>query len=280
MARKKAVLSAPECRLWCGKCEELLQQVPRDSVPLIIADAPYNMGKKYADYDDTRDIDEYLRWSYTWLYWAWAVLHKHGTLVVFYPDELVADMDTHLRRLRELHRQSWIVWSFGFGVACQKNFSRSHCHILRYTKTKTRFTFNDMAVRVPSDRAVIYNDPRASPKGKLPNDTWLLHKDQIDAAIGKGDKDTWYESRIAGTFRERQAVSPNQIPVPIMERLVLSLSRPGDLVVDPFCGAGSAGEAALKHGRNYLGMDVSKACIAATRKRLDGVLGKPLLRVV
>ncbi len=84
--------------------------------------------------------------------------------------------------------------------------------------------------------------------------------DQIEQAI-PADSDTWAISRICGTYKERKAHSPNQIPIAIMERIVLSTSNSNELVLDPFMGTGSAGIACMRHNRQYLGYDISRTCV-------------------
>lgn len=260
-------------KLVCHDSLSWLAGLATESAHLVIADPPFNYGQDYGDakVNDKKTTEEYLQWSGRWLQLVKLVLHRHGTFWLFVPDEWVTDLDHYIRHTLELHRQSWVVWAYGFGVACQKNFSRSHTHILRYTRTKGRFTFNAHAVRVPSDRQLIYKDKRANPKGKLPNATWVLHRHEIEQHLN-GDKDTWYQSRICGTFHERDRNTPNQIPVPLMDRIVLATSNPGDLVLDPFCGTCSSGIAAARHGRRYLGCDIRQAAITTGEKRIDAAL--------
>jgi DNA modification methylase len=56
--------------------------------------------------------------------------------------------------------------------------------------------------------------------------------------------------------------------VKLLERIVVASSRPGALVLDPFCGSGTTLAAALTHGRNAVGMDIGALAIDTTSKRL------------
>src|SRR4029077_13074950 len=185
------------------------------------------------------------------------------------PDELVSEVDMYCKHHLGLYKRAQIIWYFTFGVcnSSGKNFSRSHAHILYYVKTKSRFTFNDQAIRVPSARALVYGDKRANPKGKAADNTWMLLKSEMESVF-RPDQDTWLENRVCGTYKERQKDSPNQIPLPIMERLVLVASNPGDLVCDPFVGSGSSGVVSHRHGRRFVGMDISKQYLANAEKRI------------
>lgn len=260
-------------RLVLGDClTELPKKLPDQLFQLAILDPPYNLGKAYSAYHDDKPSHEYQSWLKQRLDMVTGALHKHGTLWLFIPDEWVVEADSFLRGTLALYRKSWVVWAYGFGVACQKNFSRSHCHILRYTKTKSQFTFHPEQIRVPSNRQLVYNDKRAKDGGKLPDDTWLLTKAQIDAVLPE-DGDVWYESRVCGTFRERKRHSPNQIPLPIMERIVLSTSSPGDWVLDPFMGTGTVGCVCKQHERSYVGIDLSAECVEESQKRIEDYAG-------
>jgi len=234
---------------------------------LLIADPPYNFGQPYDAYSDNLSYKDYLIWSESWLGVAVSALAPTGSLWLFCPDEWVSELDLMCRRKFSLYKKRHIVWAFTFGQRARKNFTRSHCHLLWFTRHKKDYTFNLKDVAVPSARQAIYGDARADPAGKPPDSTWLLFKEQLEPYMTP-DKDTWLESRICGTFKERAKHSPNQIPVPLMERIVLACSDVGDRVVDPFAGTGSSGIACKLHDRNWEGFDVSKECVRQSNKRL------------
>lgn len=250
-----------------GDCiKHLREQTRKRKADLIIADPPYNFGEPYDAYDDNKSYDEYMTWTGHWMDAAAQALANTGSMFVFVPDEWVSEVDILARKKLKLYKQRQIIWAFTFGQKAQKNFTRSHCHILYFTKSRT-FTFNVDAVKVPSARQLVYKDKRAVAGGKPPDDTWMLLSHQMEPYM-QPDQDTWLVSRICGTFKERRKHSPNQIPVPIMDRIVRACSNPGDLVVDPFCGSGSSAMPCKAHGRDWIGFDLSKTCISETQKRL------------
>jgi len=234
---------------------------------LVVADPPYNQGMPYDAYDDNKSYDDYMTWSEGWLSTAVDCLDRHGSLWVFCPDEWVSEIDLTCRKNLGMYKQGHIIWAFTFGQKASKRFTRSHCHLLWLTKTKGTYTFNFDAVKVPSARQLVYKDKRAAAGGKPPDATWMLLREQLEPHMG-ADKDVWLQSRVCGTFKERRKHSPNQIPVPIMERIVLATSNPGDLVVDPFCGTGASGVACKLHGRNWQGFDLSETAVKATNARI------------
>jgi site-specific DNA-methyltransferase (adenine-specific) len=267
MRRKKTTTGEES---WALLHTDFLKQAPKimdGFAELIIADSPYNYGQAYTSYFDSLPHREFMSWVRRCLRECCRLLAAHGSIFIFAPDEWVSEVDVFCRQTLMLFRRSWIVWYYTFGVCNQKNFSRSHTHILYYSKAQTKFTFNDQAVRVPSARQLVYNDRRQHPRGKQPDNTWILLRDQLEPVMTP-DQDTWLESRICGTFKERGKESPNQIPLAVMERIVLACSKVGDMVLDPFCGTGSSGVASVYHGRRYLGIDISSTCIKESTKRL------------
>lgn len=240
----------------------------RQKPKIIVSDPPYNFGMPYEAHADNKSYDQYMRWSRDWLGAAVQTLDKHGALWVFVPEEWSSEIDMMCRHELGLFKRRRVTWAFTFGQKAHKNFTRATCDLYYYVKTKTQWTFNTPAVAVPSARQLVYKDKRAMAGGKPPDSVWMLLKEQLEPYMTP-DKDIWLESRICGTFKERKKHSPNQIPIPIMERIVLACSDPGDLVLDTFAGSGSSGVACAMHDRDWTGFDVGKTCIAESQRRIN-----------
>lgn len=262
-----------------GDCVPLLRQQGKGSVNLVFADPPFNIGReKYDNYDDKRPRDEYLKWSAEWIKGIHHVLHQHGSFWLAIGDGLVSELDVQAKE-QGFHKRGHVIWLYTFGVNCARNFTRAHTHLLYYTKSKTRYVFNenDPELRVPSARQLVYNDKRAHPNGRLPDDVWVLRPQELANAFN-GHSDAWLQSRICGTFKERIKGSDNQMPLPIMERIIRATSNPGDLVLDPFGGTFTTGEAAIRLGRSFLGFEISKAFCERGTKRLTGCSTLPVAK--
>jgi site-specific DNA-methyltransferase (adenine-specific) len=251
-----------------GDCLRVLAELPEASVDLAFADPPFNIGYEYDVYDDRKAKADYLAWTEKWLRAVRRVLKPTGSFYVAIGDEYAAETKVRLDEMG-LTLRNWIVWHYTFGVHCTKKFSRSHAHIFYYVVDPKRFTFHADAVRVPSARQTTYADKRANPRGRLPDDTWVL-RPQEDARLFPSDSDTWYVSRVCGTFRERKG-HPCQMPEAVLERIVRASSNPGDLVLDPFSGSGTTLAVARRLGRHYLGIELSEQYAEQTRRRLEGV---------
>lgn len=72
-------------------------------------------------------------------------------------------------------------------------------------------------------------------------------------------------------FRRVVKGRPAEKPVELLRVLIKQSTKPGERVADPFCGAGSTGEAALLERRKFIGCDLEQSCVSYTRARLEAL---------
>lgn len=291
MSESPSTNRPPVGQIAVGDCIALMQSWPAQSADLIFADPPYNIGYTYDQYEDTRDDHEYIDWTCQWVDACARLLKPSGSFYILIGDEYAAETRVHLKQLerdRKLAFRNWIIWHYTFGQNCKVKFNRSHAHLFycvgaaafpapirkrsRNGKTPKAqidandppFTFNRAAIAVASARQTTYGDRRANPKGKLPDDTWYLRpQEAMDDNTGGGERyfdetcDTWYQSRLCGTFKERVAWHPCQLPEALLERIIRLSSNEGDIVFDPFAGSGTTLAVAARLGREWLGCEIS-----------------------
>jgi site-specific DNA-methyltransferase (adenine-specific) len=217
---------------------------------LIFTDPPYNIGIDYGggrDQDKLDDVD-YVAWVANWLALCWECLTDDGSLWVMIGDEYAADYALALKDAGFSIR-SWIKWYETFGVNCSNKFNRTSRHIFYAVKDESRFVFNPEPVTRPSDRQTKYGDSRAAAGGKIWDDVWQI-------------------PRLTGTCTERIPDFPTQLPLALVEPIVLCASMPGDLVVDPFNGSGTTGVAAIRNSRKYVGVEKSEKFTELAEMRL------------
>jgi site-specific DNA-methyltransferase (adenine-specific) len=259
-----------------GDCLDLLARLPAASVHLAFADPPFNIGYDYDTYDDQRTADDYLAWSRRWMAGIVRALRPDGTFWLAIGDEYAAELKVMATRELGLTCRSWVVWYYTFGVNCKQKFSRSHAHLFHFVKDPAAFTFNTDAIRVPSARELVYGDKRADPRGRLPDDTWILRPQDLPEGF-TADADTWYFPRVCGTFKERSGWHGCQMPEQLLGRIIRASSNPGDTVLDPFGGSGTTLAVAKKLGRPFIGSELSADYAARIRARLAAIhAGDPL----
>jgi DNA modification methylase len=238
--------------IYCGDACQILQSWPAEFIDLVFADPPFNIGYLYEGYHDDLPDEQYVEWTFRWMQAALRVLKPTGSIYIAIGDDFAADVRIIGRQLG-LTLRNWIIWHYSFGQNMRTKFCRSHTHILYFTKHPRQFTFNAAALRYPGARHTEYQDLRASPAGRLPDDVWSEFP------------------RVCGTFRERARIHGCQMPESLLMRIILASSNPGEVVLDPFVGSGTTVVAAKRLGRRYLGIDISEAYVRYARQRLAGV---------
>jgi len=206
-------------------CIELLKD-REPFIDLVFADPPFNIGYEYDKYHDKLESENFINWTRDWMKACAGALKPNGSFYIAIGDDYAA----HVRIIGEelgMNLRNWIIWHYTFGQQTKAKFARSHTHIFYFTKDEKDFTFNDHAVRIPSDRQLKYNDKRANPQGKMPDDTWNEY------------------SRVCGTFKERLGWHPCQMPESLLSRIIAASSNPGEIVFDPFNGSGTTAAVAL-----------------------------------
>ena len=257
-------------------CIEGMQQLEDGSVDLAFVDPPFNIGYSYDVYDDRRDGDEYQDWCLSWMNEVHRVLKPNGTFWLAIGDEYAAELKVLMQRELKLTCRSWVIWYYTFGVNCTYKFNRSHAHLFHMVKDPKDFTFNVENIRVPSARQLVYGDSRANPKGRLPDDTWILRPQDLPEGF-QADDDTWYFPRVAGTFKERAGWHGCQMPEQLLGRIIRACSNEGERVLDPFGGSGSTVAAAKKLKREFMTFELSQEYAERIELRLAAIEpGMPL----
>jgi len=256
---------------------KMLRRLPDGCARLVVTSPPYNVGKEY---EDRLSRDEYIAEQARTISECVRVLAADGSLcwqVGNMPvgSAQIVPLDCLLWPVFEQHGlrlRNRVVWTFGHGEHCRKRLSPRHETLLWFTKGDD-FVFRLDPIRVPQKYPgkKVYRGPRAGEYACNP--------------LGKNPGDVWEIPNVKSAHPEKTA-HPCQFPVELVERLVLALTRPGDLVVDPYCGVGSAVIAALMHGRRAAGADIVARYVRTARERVRQLgrgelrtrpMGRPLL---
>ena len=152
-----------------------------------------------------------------------------------------------------LRLRNRIVWHFEHGLHCSKRLSGRHETILWFTKSDD-YHFDLDPVRVPQKYPGKrhFKGPKA---GQLSGNP-----------LGKNPGDVWVFPNVKNNHVEKTA-HPCQFPVELVDRLVLSMTRPNDWVLDPFLGVGTTVASALMRGRRGCGSEKIPEYAALARQR-------------
>ncbi len=241
---------ATEHKIICGDCLEELKKVEAESVDLVVTDPPFNIGKKYNSYVDSKSKEEYIKWCEGWLAECIRVLKKGGALYLFnYPENnayLMPFLDKNMTFKR------WMTWHYPVNTGMSPtNFTRSQHSILFYIKGEKPKVFNKKNIaepyRNPTDKRIMELIKNGS-NGKTPYDV--------------------FQFNIVKNVSKDKTPHPCQIPVKLLEIFIKASSNEGDLVLDPFGGSFSTAVACKKHSRNSLSIEIDKNYCAIGKRRL------------
>jgi len=238
----------PDFKILLGDFLDISKTIESNSIDLIFADPPFNIGINYEGYSDNLKYSEYVNWSKLWITECYRLLKNTGSIYICINDEYVAELNLILKNTGFWFR-NWIIWYYKFGQNQQHKFNRTHTHILYFTKNKSDFIFNSDTIRIPSDRQSKYNDKRANPKGKIPDDVWQI-------------------PRVCGTFKQRIPGHPCQMPEEILERIILTSSNVNDVILDPFGGSGTTAVVSKRLNRNFIIIEKSEQYYNIIKQRL------------
>jgi DNA modification methylase len=233
-----------------------LAALPRKSARLIFADPPYNIGIDYGQgkAGDQLPAEKFIAWCGSWIAEAKEILTPDGSLWLLISDEFAAEICV-MAKSHGLHLRRWIKWYETFGVNCSDNFNRTSRHLFYLVKDAKQYVFNAAEFNRRSARQEL-GDKRANPAGKIWDDVW-----GINPPI----------PRLVGNAAERMPDFPTQLPLALVKPIVAGCTDLGDVVVDPFNGSGTTGEAAVSQGRHYIGFDKESRFIDASSVRLQKV---------
>ncbi len=248
-----------KANLYNGDVETFLDSLPESPIfDLVVTSPPYNIGKNY---EKIMPFEEYLCWQERIITKIYKRLKNSGSIcweVGNYVDNgTITPLDIELAPIFKslgLKLRNRIVWHYGHGLHSKKRFSGRYEVILWYTKTDD-YIFNLDDVRVPP---------------KYPGKKYYKGKRKGELSCnpkGKNPEDVWEIPNVKGNHVEK-TIHPCQLPVGLIERLVLALTNENAIVFDPFCGVSSTGIAALLHNRKYIGCDTVSEYMEIGRLRL------------
>jgi DNA modification methylase len=221
-----------------------MKKIASNSVDLIVADPPYNLGKDYGNDSDSKDFENYIAFTKEWTAEAKRILKPTGTMYVFMGFRFVSYLFQILERDQKLNFNNWICWHYTQGIGKKKGFSPRHDDILMFTKSKD-FTFNLDDIKIPQKFYRSVNNMRGANPG-----------------------DVWEFSHVHYCNENRQN-HPTQKPEGLIERLILASSNEGELVLDPFSGSGTTLRVSQQLNRNCIGIEINPTYVEQTKARIE-----------
>ncbi len=240
-------------RIYCGDCLEVMKKMPSEFVDLIVTSPPYNFGlDDYDVHDDTKSWDEY----FEFLYKVWCECHrvlKHGGRICIVIQPLFSDyMPTHhiiSQQLREIGFlfKTEIIWE-------------KHNYNCKYTAWGSWCSPSMPYFKYTWEFIEVFCKGSQKKEGK---------KENIDITAEEFKRWVYSKWEIPPETRMKEFGHPSMFPEEIPYRLIKLFSYVGDIVLDPFNGAGTTTLVARKLNRRYIGIDISPKYCETARKRIE-----------
>ncbi|MCJ7813707.1 site-specific DNA-methyltransferase [bacterium] len=252
--------------LYPGDCLELLKTIPNESIKLVVTSPPYNIGKEY---EKRLKLELYIKQQATVIRECVRCLSRQGSICWqvgnFVYRGSIIPLDTILYPIFTdlgLKMRNRIIWHFEHGLHCNKRFSGRYETIIWFTKSDD-YIFNLDPVRVPQKYPgkKYFKGPNAGKYSCNP--------------LGKNPGDLWTITNVKSNHVEK-TIHPCQFPVELIERLVLSMTKEGDWVLDPFLGTGTSIIAAIRHKRRGAGAETINKYIKLANQRIKQELAGTL----
>jgi len=247
-------------QLFCGDNLQLLTLMEPNSVDMIFADPPYNIsnggtscsgGERVsvdkAGWDKSQGVMEDYKGHLEWIQASRRVLKPSGTIWITgsYHSIYQCGMAVQLSGFHILNDISWFKPNAPPNLGC-RCFTASHESLIWARKDKkAKHTFNYLDMK---------------------NGDW--HEQDDIKKDGKQMRSVW---RIPATNQaeKRQGKHPTQKPIALLDRIVLSSTNEGDLIVDPFLGSGTTAKSAQKHNRLFVGCDLEIGYVELSQRRCE-----------
>jgi site-specific DNA-methyltransferase (adenine-specific) len=255
----------PNGSLFIGDCMKWLGALEGESVDLVFADPPYNIGK--ADWDEFDSHDAYIDWSMQWIELAARALRPTGSLYICGFSEILADLRRPASRF--FMGCKWLVWFYKNKANLTKDWGRSHESILHFRKSK-KVTFNVDEVRIPYGRHTLKYPVHPQAESSQYRNDKSDRQDWQPHPQGAKPKDV-FEIPVTSNGMAEKTPHPTQKPEELVRKLIIASSNEGDLVIDPFSGSGTTLVCAEQLKRKWQGCDLNEEYCSWAVQRLENV---------
>lgn len=237
-----------------GDCIDILKTIEDQSIDLIFADPPYNIGKQFSNFKDKWPTDEaYYNWCFDWLSLCINKLKSTGSLYLMSSTQSMPYLDIWIRS--RMNVMSRIVWSYDSSGVQAKNYFGSLYEPILFCTKGNRYTFNSDDIKVEAKtgsvrKLIDYRKkvPTVYNSMKVPGNVWDFPRVRF--------KMPEYENH------------PSQKPEALLERIIKASSNENDLILDPFSGTFTTCAVAKKLNRRSIGIEFQAEYVNIGLKRL------------
>lgn len=251
----KPVIETNLGKLYEGDCVLVMRLLEADTVDLVFADPPFNLGKGYTSkINDSLQEHDYLDWSKRWITEAVRVIKPGGSFFLFNLPKWNLRLGEFLGGL--LTFRHWIAINMTYRLPIQGRLYPSHYSLLYFVKGARPAIFHPD--RLPIDTCRHCGGEKHDYGG---------YKNKMNPR-GVNLADVWNDIPPVrhSKYKRRKA---NELSLKLLDRVLSMASDPGSVVLDPFGGSGTACVAAELTGRRWMGVELDCADAVARLENID-----------
>lgn len=265
--------------IYCDDNLHRLAQFPAECIDLIYLDPPFFSNRQYeviwGDEAEVRSFEDrwqggvhvYVEWMRERVIELHRILKPTGSIYLhcdWHASHYLKVMMDDVFGRESLVNE--IIWCYRSGGASRRRFARKHQTLLFYGKSLAR-TFNTQ--HVPYVMGGILQDEKGPYQ--------IQYGQRVDFDPEGALMPDWWEIPIISSVSKERLGYPTQKPEALLDRVVRSSSAPGDVVLDPFAGCGTALVVAQQLGRQWIGIDISPTAVGLMKWRMERVGASPKL---
>ena len=229
--------------LYQGDCLALLPKIPAESVDLVFADPPFNLGKDYpSKMNDSRAEDDYLGWCREWTTECARILKPGGSFFLFNLPRWNFALGSHLRSL--LTFRHLIAVEISYRLPIQGRLYPSHYSLVYMCKGEKPATFTPDRLPMETCRHCF---------GEIKD--YGGYKDKMNPK-GINLSDVWHDIPPVRHAKFKRRNGSNELSIKLLDRVIRMASREGEVILDPFGGSGTTYLVAEIAGRKWIGMEI------------------------
>lgn len=249
----------------CGDFYKVNNDIPDNSVDLILLDPPYNITKKYGEHTfKAMENDEYFRYVLKIFEKCLSKLKSTGTMYVCgdwkssYIQRKALDVLENQGICEVMNR---ITWSRDKGRGANNNWKNNIEDIWMVVKDKDAYYFNLEAVKMKKTVLAPYKDKAGN------NKDWTTDADGVNYRL-TCPSNIWFDITVPFWSMSENTDHPTQKSEKLYAKLILASTKPGDLVYEPFAGVCSGAVTAKKLDRQYIAVEYEEEYVLLGAKRI------------
>lgn len=294
MSKRK--IDSFENRFIVGDCEEILKDLPSKSIDLVFTSPPYANQRNYGTEESSISPDDYIKWFAPKARQIKRVLKDNGSFVLNISDKIVDgfqhlyvfELVVFLCKKIGFHLVRDYIW---YNPATPPNvFSRggygrtkkSHEYCFWFSKTN-EWTFNLDPIRKPYSKDMqkyLMGKGKGDRSQNTRPSTHNFNCEKVWTDNGGSDPGTVIELGNTSSndiffklCKEKGIAHPARFPEKLAEFFILSGTKEGDIVLDPFSGSGTTAVSAARNGRRWIGIDLNPDYCELATARMEIELG-------